>query len=262
MSWFFFPPWTKEIQLDEKWSFVGKKEYHCDESSPLDSLCGDNWDHTAVDAESRLLLSLVPGKRTSKNCKKLIKDVKKRTDGRTDLLLTSDEYRPYTSAIEKTYGKDILRSTQPDTGQLLKPKKEMPEYLCYGTVRKIRKNGRVVKVVQTIVFGTKELLKRLLERSTVSNTINTSFVERNNGTERGKNSRKRRKTYCFSKNWELHNAVSYFIGFSYNFCWTVKTLRIKDDHDCWMARTPAMAAGLTDHIWSSKEWLTYPVRGS
>jgi hypothetical protein len=46
---------------------------------------------------------------------------------------------------------------------------------------------------------------------------NTSFVERQNGTERGQNSPKARKTYCFSKDWDLHNAASYFIGFRCNF---------------------------------------------
>ncbi|MEW6621197.1 MAG: hypothetical protein AB1422_18010, partial [bacterium] len=71
----------------------------------------------------------------------------------------------------------------------------------------------------------------------------------------------KRKSYCFSKEWNLHNAISYFIGFSYNFCWIVRTLRIKDIEECWQKRTSAMAAGLTDHVWSIEEWLTYPVRG-
>ncbi|MEW6619882.1 MAG: hypothetical protein AB1422_11200, partial [bacterium] len=76
-----------------------------------------------------------------------------------------------------------------------------------------------------------------------------------------KNSRKKRKSYCFSKEWNLHNAISYFIGFSYNFCWIVRTLRIKDIEECWQKRTSAMAAGLTDHLWSIEKWFTYPVRG-
>jgi hypothetical protein len=141
-----------------------------------------------------------------------------------------------------------------------KGKKEMPKNLCYATVQKIREKGRVVKVIKGIVFGTVELLKTFLNRSTVSNTINTSFVERNNGTDRKQNARKVRKTYCFSKDWEIHNAVTYFICFSYNFCWTVRTLRIKDMNDKWQPRTPAMVAGLTDHVWSIKEWITYPAK--
>lgn len=68
MSSWPFPPQTKEVQFDEKWSFVGKKEEPSDSHDPPGF--GQNWDHTAIDAESRLLLSLVPGKRTAKELPK------------------------------------------------------------------------------------------------------------------------------------------------------------------------------------------------
>ena len=77
--------------------------------------------------------------------------------------------------------------------------KVLPPDLCYATVRKRREKGRVVEVVRTLVFGTLALLPVLLGRSTASTTINTSFVERHNGTDRHQNSRKRRKTHGFSK---------------------------------------------------------------
>ena len=51
-----------------------------------------------------------------------------------------------------------------------------------------------------------------------------------------------------------------FSYFSYNFCWPVRTLRIQDKEKRWQKRTPAMAAGLTNHVWSLSEWLAYPVR--
>lgn len=85
-------PTTREVQLDEKWSFVYKKEAHCEED---EKTCGDNWDHTALDAESRVLLVVVPGKRTGEQCQKVVDEVKKRTEGRTDLLITSDEHKSY-----------------------------------------------------------------------------------------------------------------------------------------------------------------------
>jgi hypothetical protein len=125
-------------------------------------------------------------------------------------------------------------------------------------VRKRREKGRVVEVVRTLVFGTLYLLGGLLKRSTASTTINTSFVERNNGTDRHQNSRKRRKTYAFSKDLTMHRAASYLIGYSDNFCWPVRTLRERTDSGPWRKRTPAMAAGLADHVWSLKEWLTFP----
>src|SRR5512143_1336265 len=99
-----------------------------------------------------------------------------------------------------------------DPGRPPKPVTVLPPQLCYATVRKRREKGRVVEVVRTLVFGTLALLHSLLRRSTVSTTINTSFVERHNGTDRHRNSRKHRKTYSFSKEIELHHAASYFIG--------------------------------------------------
>ena len=106
--------------------------------------------------------------------------------------------------------------------------KVVPAETCYATVRKRREKGRVVEVVRTLVFGTMYLLGGLLKRSAASTTINTSFVERNNGTDRHQDSRKRRKTYGFSKDLAMHRAASYFIGYSYNFCWPVRTLRARE----------------------------------
>jgi hypothetical protein len=60
------------------------------------------------------------------------------------------------------------------------------------------------------------------------------------------------------KDWEVHNAATYFTTYSYNFCWPVRTLRVNGPDDPWIQRTPAMAAGLADHVWSLSEWLTYP----
>jgi len=206
-------------------------------------------------------VSLVPGKRTAENCDKVVQDAKMRTGGRTDLLITTDEHSPYASAIEKAYAVEVPQPKSPGPGRPPGPKREMPEDLCYATVRKTREKGRVVEVVRTVVFGTMALLNALVSRSRVSRTVNTSFVERNNGTERGQNSRKARKTYCFSKDWDLHNSASYFVGFSYNFCWSVRTLRVKDADGHWQARSPAMAAGLADHVWTTKECVTYPAKG-
>ena len=243
-------PMTREVQLDEKWSFVYKKEAHCEQD---EKTYGDNWDHTALDAENRLLLSVVPGKRTREQCQKVVDEVKKRTDGRTDILITSDEHAPYETAIEQAYA---VETQQPDGST----QKVMPKDLCYATVCKTRKGGRVVDIVKTLVFGTLSILLMFLFRSTVSNTINTSFVERHNGTDRNQNARKTRKTLRFSKNWDMHNAVTYFVAYSYNFCWPVRTLRIKGETGGWEKRTPAMTAGLSGHIWSTHEWISYPAR--
>src|SRR3954469_19539992 len=189
-----FPPRTREVQVDEKWAFVAKKEASCDPLDPLDRLRGDDWDHTAVDPESRLLLALVPGERDGPTCERLIRQVRDRTGGRADVLLTSDEHAPYETAIREVSGVETPRPRRPGPGRPPKPVKLLPPDLCYATVRKRREKGRVVELVRTLVFGTLYLLRAWLRRSTVSTTINTSFVERHNGTDRRQNARKHRKT--------------------------------------------------------------------
>ena len=256
-NWSPFPPKTSEVQFDEKWDFVGKKQSHCDPENPEDKSLGDCWDHIAIDAESRLLLFLQPGKRTGENVSIVVAEVKARTNGRTDLLLTTDEHGPYATSIEQHYAREVPQVRKPGPGRPPKAKLEMPDDLLYGTVRKIRQNRRVTQVVRTIVFGDQKLLELYLNRSSVSNTINTSFVERNNGTDRSQNSRKARKTYAFSKKLTFHVAAGYFIAYSYNFCWPVRTLARKDSRGTRHQRTPAMAAGLTDHLWAVDEWASF-----
>jgi len=259
MNWWRFPPETNEVQFDEKWAFVGKKEQHCHGTEAADSKQGDNWDHVAYDPEHRLVVSVAPGKRTAKNIQKLVWDFKQRTQGRLMNLITSDEYKPYKKALLKAYGRTVK---PPRTGKRGRPKGSRLiaiKDLTYATVHKTRRKGRVVKIDLRAVFGSKAQVKAAIATSTVSNTVNTAFVERHNGTDRNRNARKVRKSYCFSKEWEIHNAMTYFTMYSYNFCWPVRTLRVQDQEDRWCSRTPAMAAGLTDHIWSLHEWLTYPV---
>jgi IS1 family transposase len=253
-----FPPRTREVQFDEKWSFVAKKEGH---RAPGDAPeWGDAWDHTAVDPEHRLLLAVVPGKRTLENCRRIVGEVQRQTAGRADLLLTSDEHAPYATAIEEAYHQLVPVAKRPGPGRPPKPKRVLPPELCYATVCKQRQHGRVVAIRRTLVFGLAWVLALLLARSTVSKTINTAFVERNNGTDRRQNGRKHRKTYGFSKDAATHDAATYFIGYSYNFCWAVRTLEIKDEVGSKQPRTPAMAAGLANHVWSLQEWLTYPAK--
>ena len=258
MNWLPFPPETVEAQFDEKWAFVAKKRKHCDDADAADSKQGDNWDHVAYDPQYRLVISVVPGKRTAKNVENLVFDFKKRTNGRIMNLMTSDEYKPYKRAILKAYGKN---TKVVHTGKRGRPKgsRRVPvEGLTYATVHKMRRKGRVVKIDLRTVFGSKAEVQAAIEASAVSNTINTAFIERHNGTDRNRNARKVRKSYCFSKDWDIHNAMTYFTMYSYNFCWPVRTLRVRDQEDRWCSRTPAMAASLTDHIWSLHEWLTYP----
>ena len=119
--------------------------------------------------------------------------------------------------------------------------------------------GAILRAYGRTVIGSEREVARALAESRVSRSINTPFVERQNGTDRHRNARKVRKTYRFSKDWRHHEAATYFSLFSYNFCWPVRTLRVRDASGDWASRTPAMAAGLADHVWSIAEWIKYPI---
>ena len=243
------------MQFDEKWSFVGRKEKNCD---PDDDRRGDCWDHTAIDPETRLVVSLVVGKRTAEAVDEVVGDFHRRTGGRVMRLMTSDAYPAYADAIRDAYGQRVVPPRAGRPGRPRNPYTVVPPGVTYATVHKHRENGRVVRVSTRVVFGTLVAVALALAVSAVSRAVNTCFVERHNGTDRNRCSRKVRKSYAFSKDWDVHRAATRFSHFSYHFCWPVRTLRVRGADGRWRKRTPAMAAGLTDHVWPLSDWLTYP----
>jgi len=247
-------PETREIQMDEAWSFVAKKEKICDADEPDDRFRGDCWDHVALDPEHRLVVSVVPGERTAESVEELVGDVKERLGGRPPRLITTDEYSAYEGAILEAFGEVVVPPRTGRRGRPRRPYKVAPEGLNYATVHKARKKGRVVEVTTRVIFGTAATVAAALAASAASRTINTAFVERHNGTDRNRNARKVRKTYCFSKDWWTHRAATFFSNYSSNFCWPVRTLKAKGG----AARTPAMMAKLADHVWTLTEWIKRP----
>ena len=97
-SWL-FPPRTREVQFDEKWSFVFKKQKNCDPLNPADDHKGDWWDHVAFDPEHRLVVSLACGRRAEELTLVLVADFHERAGGRLMELMTSDENPAYAAAI-------------------------------------------------------------------------------------------------------------------------------------------------------------------
>lgn len=254
-----FPPQTKEAQFDEKWAFVYKKEARCDREVPSDGRCGDHWDHVAFDPEHKLVVALVPGKRTRKNVRLLVREFHRRTGGRLMRLITSDDYKPYRDAILEVYGESYPRQRKGRRGRRPNPGRRAPEGLLYATVRKHRRKGRVVRVSTHLIYGRREDLEKALGASRCSREVNIAFVERYNGTDRHQNARKLRRSYRFSKDWDVHEAATFFSAYSYNFCWPVRTLRGRTADGRWGPPcSPAMSAGLTDHVWTLREWVTLP----
>jgi hypothetical protein len=235
---------------------VAKKQEHCDPADPADEQKGDRWDPIAYDPEHRPVVAVVPGARVGESVEAVVADFKRRTGGRPTGLITSDEHRPYKEAILRAYG--VEATTTPSGRPAYAPHPVAPPELCYAAAHKARRLGRVVAVVTRLVFGTAALLAQALSASPVGTAVNISSLERQHLTDRRRDARKRRRTYCFSKRWEAHEASTYFTLHSYNFCWPVRALRTRSPDGPWRKRTPAMAAGLTDHVWSLAEWSRSP----
>ena len=121
-------------------------------TNPADDERGDNWDHVAFDPEHRLVVSVVPGRRSPDHVR-LSSRIQQRTEGRLMNLMTTDEYPAYAEAILDVYGE---RPPPPrrGPGRPPKPVKVPPPGLKYAVVHKTRENGRVVKVEPRVVFGT------------------------------------------------------------------------------------------------------------
>jgi IS1 family transposase len=216
-------------------------------------LAGDQWDFVALDPDSRLILSVFVGKRLQDNAALLLGDVKARLAGAPELI-TSDEWPGYPKVIKEVFGEEYTPARTGKPGRPAGPRKEVPEGLNYATVHKRREKGRVVEVLTNVVMGALAMVLALLGGKKIS----TSYLERHNATDRHRNARKVRKTYRFSKEFVMHEALTYFTMYSYNFCWPVRTLRKKIGPRRYRQRTPAMVAGLTDHAWSLREWLAFP----
>lgn len=214
-----------------------------------------------IDAESRLVISVITGKRTGAMTRELIEDFAGRTGNVPPALITTDDCSNYASPLLEQYGNLVTPERTGRPGRPRKPYKQWPEGSAYATVNKDYRQGGVAAVDRKLVYGTGEDLAAALEASPVSAKINTSFIERQNGTDRCHNSRKARKTLEFSKDLVLHIAVTWLVFFGYNFCRPHRGLRrLLADGSYWQL-TPAMAAGLADHPLTMAEILTTQVVG-
>jgi IS1 family transposase len=219
-----------------------------------------------LDPETKLIVSLVVGQRNADTVVQVFTDFYDRTGGCLPELITTDEYAVYQTVILDTYGvwlKELELTTEEveEFEQCGMPEFYFPEEIAYATVHKEREGGRVVEVTERVVLGSEEQVEQTLAESERSGTINTSFVERWFGTQRQFNGRKKRKAYTFSKELSYHEACTWLVVLWYNFGWCVRTLRqkVQEEPPRYHYRTPAMAAGLTDHVWAMHELLCYPL---
>jgi IS1 family transposase len=249
----------EECQMDEMWSFVYKKQHHLEPFEQLQNDIGDIWLHVAFEPRMKILVAIVPGKRTLENLRKLTQAVHCKSDGHVPLF-TTDEYSSYLDALLWEYGQLAWVDREGLVGRPSGYSYLIPKHaLKYAKVKKTRRNGRIEAIETEISIGTKGKVKQIIDQSPCSKTINISFVERSNLHERLNNRRLTRKTLGFSKAMYMHEAQIWLSMGYYHFVRPHFSLTIPpDDGINLIQRTPAMAAGVTDHIWSLKELLTFP----
>ena len=258
-----------ECQLDELWSFVGKKEAHLTAIEKVLMLYGDAWVWIAFVPPWRLVAAFVIGKRVQENADLLIERLKAVSCGHLPLF-TSDQLSHYAKALLNGYGSpEVIIQIPGQRGRKPKPKLLPPSDLLYAQVVKRRERGRVVAVTQKIVFGRPADIQARLQASSVSRTINTSFVERNNLTCRQCNGRLSRKVLSFSKDLSWMEKHLWLSLAYYHFVLPHSSLaqplpepqptRGTGSPKQWQPVTPAMMAGLTDHVWTMEELLSYRV---
>ncbi len=241
-----------ECQLDEMWSFVGKKEKNLDAVEKLQGVLGDAWIWVAFDAANKIILANVIGKRTLPHAVSLIKDVKSVTADMPDLF-SSDQLDHYANALLQVYGDSVVPKRKPGPGRPPSPRLVPPQNLNYVHVVKQYKGNRIHKIKQKVIYGDVEKINEILKESDVSQKINTSYVERINGTIRHMDARCSRKTYRFSKIKENHEHQLTLSLAYYHLCRPHRSLTKRHNKPM----TPFMVGGLTDHVWTMKELLTF-----
>jgi len=207
----------KRVQCDEIWSFVRAKQKNVSEEKMAEGW-GDVWTWTALDADSKLMVSYHIGQRGLSWAKKFMEDVALRVNSRVQI--TTDGHRAYLEAIEGAFGMDV------DYAVLIK---------LYGNPTNPDSRyspGEVIGTEKVRISGNPDPAH-----------ISTSYVERQNLTMRMSMRRFTRLTNAFSKKLVNHEAAIALHYMHYNFCRIHKTLRV----------TPAMEAGIANHVWSVEE---------
>jgi IS1 family transposase len=207
----------KRIQCDEIWSFCYAKEKNVPEEKRGTFGYGDVWTWVALDADTKLVPLYMVGNRDSKTAKLFMEDLACRLANRVQL--TTDGHRVYLTAVEDAFGGDI------DYAMLVKVYESSQEETRYSPAK--CKDAERIRV-----SGNPD-----------QKEISTSYVERQNLTMRMSMRRFTRLTNGFSKKIENHAYHLALYYMYYNFCRVHKTLRV----------TPAMEAGLTDHVWTLEE---------
>jgi len=231
------------VDLCEKKTKADEKELGGEE--------GRTWIWTALDAATRLLVSFCVGDRTLEDARSSLKDLASRMKGKP--LFVSDELAHYETVLLELFHETV---ESPRTGKPGRPRapEVVPQTdLDYAVVHKTRENGRVTKVERRIVFGDERSVGKRLEASP-SETINTAYIERSNLDWRLWDAHLARKSVTFARALRWLKAKFAICATFYDFIRPHGTLSRHGP-----PTTPAMRAGITDHVWSILELIGRPM---
>lgn len=230
-----------DLELDEQWSFAGRKKAPFADSAER----GEAWWHKSMARESRLLVEQFVAPRTPEAAERLVNRSFDRLAVGCLPRVSSDGYDAYILPLSEqvravtVYPLRYVAVKRGRPGRPPKPKVIPDPALLYGQAEKTREGRRVTKVERKLVLG---------PPATDLAFVSTSLLERQNGTARSRNRYLVRKTYGFAKLVGYMDDQCEVDKTFYNFCRKHRGLR---------GETPAMRQGITDHVWSVAEVLGY-----
>jgi IS1 family transposase len=268
-SYFLCAVHVQQVQLDELYAVLrAVQEGQMREEEAIQRLSrSPQWVWTAIDPQSKLLVALAVGPRTQAMAQRIVHQVVQvLAPGCVPLFLT-DRFKEYRTALLSHFGSWVQPERRQAQGPMPKPRwMPLPE-LRYAQVIKTTRRRRLVRVSHRVVFGTCEAVQQVL--AACGWQINTAFIERVNLSIRQHVAAVGRRvtTLCKGEDGMLQQLVLYHVYD--NFCLPHASLRQPLPQPAptngtgsakqWRPCTPAMAAGLTDRVWTLREVLMFRV---
>src|SRR6266481_19128 len=260
---------VRQVQLDELFALLSTvKDGEVSKAEALERLeRSPRWVWVAMDPESKLVLALDVGNRTLAMAQRLVHHVAQVLAPDCAPLFLTDGFREYLTALLTHYGQWVQPPRRQAHGPAPKPRWMPRPELLYAQVVKTVRRRRLIRVVHRVVFGTRERINQVLAAHGWQ--INTAFVERLNLTIRQHVAAVGRRvtTLCKGEDGLRQQLALYQVY--YNFCLPHASFHMllpqpeltngSGSAKRWQPRTPAMAAGLTDRVWSLREVLRYRV---
>jgi len=260
---------VRQLQLDELYAVLrGVKDGEISEEHAINCLARSrHWVWTAIDPESKLLLAMDVGERTLAMAQRMVHHVAQVLAPDCAPLFLTDGFKEYTTALLTHYGQWVQPLRRQAQGPTPKPRWMPLPQLLYAQVVKSYRRRRIIAVKHRVVFGTMDRVKQVL--AVCGWHINTAFVERLNLAIRQRVAAVGRRvtTLCQGEDGVRQQLVVFQTY--HNFCLPHASLRQplrvpeptkgSGSARLWRPWTPAMATGLTDHVWSLREVLLFRV---